>query len=198
MAADELDGPGWDQVAGHLAAAQVVFGPGADARTRFARGFTDAARHPIAEGTSGVYPPIDLTIRDGLLVAEVTFGPAWEGPPDLVHGGYLAAGFDMVLSAMAHHVLGHSVTRRLQVRYLRPTFWGRRLRYEVEADEPQGRLLDLRGRLVSDGQVTMRASAQFATLDPARFADRRPPASDPPASDPTPNFVSDPARSVDS
>lgn len=120
-----------------------------------------------------MYPPIELEVDDDLLVARVRFGPAWEGPPDLVHGGYLAAGFDMVLSAMAHHVLGHSVTRRLQVRYLKPTFLGAPLRYEVEADAPQGRLLDLRGRLYADDQITMRASAQFASLDESRFADRR-------------------------
>lgn len=179
VATDDLDHEGWEAVRSLLDEAGACFTEttgASEARTRFARGFTEAARHPVAEGTSGVYPPFDLRIADGVLVAETSFGPAWEGPPDLVHGGYLAAGFDMVLSAMAHHVLGHSVTRRLQVRYLRPTFLGARLRYEVEADAPHGRLLDLRGRLLADGHVTMRASAQFATLAPDRFADRRPPA----------------------
>lgn len=181
-AVEDLDHEGWEAVRSLLDQASASFAPGGgNDRSRFARGFTEAARHPVAEGTSGVYPPFDLRIDDGLLVAETSFDAAWEGPPDLVHGGYLAAGFDMVLSAMAHHVLGHSVTRRLQVRYLRPTFLGARLRYEVEAGEPQGRLLDLRGRLLADGQVTMRASGQFATLDPERFADRRPPSNGDPA-----------------
>lgn len=170
---DPVDGR-WDQVIERLAAAEACFGDPASPRSRFARGFTEAERHPIAEATSGVYPPFDLRIDDDLLTATASFGPAWEGPPDLVHGGYLAAGFDMVLSAMAHHVLGHSVTRRLQVRYLKPTFWMSQLRYEVEADQPQGRLLELRGRLYADDKITMRASAQFATLDSQRFADRRP------------------------
>lgn len=147
--------------------------PGPAWSARFARGFVEAARHPIAEGTSGAYPPLAFEHRDRVLIARTSFGPGWEGPPDLVHGGYLAAGFDMVLSSMAHRVLGHAVTRRLQVRYLKPTFLGADLRYEVEADEPRGRLLELRGRLADD-QVTMRASAQFASVDEARFADRRP------------------------
>jgi acyl-coenzyme A thioesterase PaaI-like protein len=173
-ATDDLTPEGWADVLAHLAQAEQVFAADSQERTRFARAFADDARHPIEEGSSGVYPPIDVDITDHLLVARIRFGPAWEGPPDLVHGGFLAAGFDMCLSAMAHHVLGHSVTRRLQVRYLKPTFVGADLRYEVEADEPEGRLLSLRGRLFSGDQVTMRASAQFASLDQTRFADRRP------------------------
>lgn len=172
-AVEDLTSEGWDELDARLAAASDLFPEEHEARTRFARGFIEAARHPIAEGTSGVYPPIEFVWEDDLLVAHVHFGPAWEGPPDLVHGGYLAAGFDMVISSMAHRILGHSVTRRLQVRYLKPTFFASALRYEVEADEPKGRLLDLRARLYADDQVTMRASAQFASVDTERFADRR-------------------------
>lgn len=174
LAADDLDAAGWDALGADLDAALARF-PGEVAdRTRFARGPAEAVHHPIAEGTSGVYPPVELAIDGNRLTADVRFGPAWEGPPDLVHGGYLAAGFDMVLSALASHVCGHTVTRRLQVRYLKPTFQASALRYECEASEPEGRLIELRGVLLADGQVTMRASAQFARIDEARFLDRRP------------------------
>lgn len=172
-AVEDLSPEAWADLDGRLGAAEELFeGPVPD-RTRFARGFIEAARHPIAEGTSGVYPPLEFEWGDDLLVARVRFGPAWEGPPDLVHGGYLAAGFDMVISSMAHRILGHSVTRRLQLRYLKPTFYRSDLRYEVEADQPAGRLLELRGRLYADDQITMRATAQFASVDTERFADRR-------------------------
>ncbi len=174
VATDDLPEQGWADLLGRLDGAATAFDGDPEPRTRFARGFIEAARHPIAEGTSGVYPPLRFEWDDDRLVARVRFGPAWEGPPDLVHGGYLAAGFDMVLSSVAHRLLGHSVTRRLQVRYLKPTFLTAELRYEVEADEPNGRLLELRGRLLADDRVTMRASAQFASVDTERFADRRP------------------------
>lgn len=173
-AVDDLAPEVWADLDARLAAAEALFPEAGEERTRFARGFIEAARHPIAEGTSGVYPPIEFVWDDDLLTAHVRFGAAWEGPPDLVHGGYLAAGFDMVISSMAHRILGHSVTRRLQVRYLKPTFYRSALRYEVEADAPDGRLLDLRARLYADDQITMRASAQFASVDAERFADRRP------------------------
>ncbi len=174
MAIDDLDDDGWAALGTSIQLAEDLFGEARADRTRFARGFIEASRHPIAEGSSAVYPDLDFEYRGDLLVAHVRFGPAWEGPPDLVHGGFLAAGFDMVLSSMAHDVLGHSVTRRLSVRYLKPTFTGSALRYEVQAGEPAGRLLELRGRLFADDVLTMRASAQFASLRPERFADRRP------------------------
>lgn len=173
LASDDPPAEGWDAIIGHLDAAAAELPAAASTRTRFGRGAIELANHPIAEGTSGVYPPLDLAFEGDVLVARIAFGPAWEGPPDLVHGGYLAAGFDMVLSTMAHHVLGHAVTRRLHVRYLKPTFLGAALRYEVEAEPPVGRLLELRGRLYADGALTMRASAQFAAMDEARFGDRR-------------------------
>ena len=90
-AVEDLDHEGWEAVRSLLDQASASFAPGGgNDRSRFARGFTEAARHPVAEGTSGVYPPFDLRIYDGLLVAETSFDAAWEGPPDLVHGGYLA------------------------------------------------------------------------------------------------------------
>lgn len=174
VATDDPVAGDWADVTARLAAVDGAFEADGAARTRFARGLNDGAAHPLSDATSPVYPPLEVSWEPPLLVARTSFGAAWEGPPDLVHGGFLAAGFDMVLSAMAHRVLNHSVTRRLQVRYLKPTFLGAALRYEVEADEPNGRLLDLRGRLYADDRVTMRASAQFARLDPDRFADRRP------------------------
>ena len=173
LATDDLDAVELDALALRLDGVLDDLPVERPERTRFARGQASAERHPIAEGASAVYPPFVVTGDEDLLVATTRFDGAWEGPPDLVHGGYLAAGFDMVLSSMAHRVLGHSVTRRLQVRYLKPTFLGSELRYEVEASEPRGRLLSLSGRLYADDRLTMRASAEFASLDQGRFADRR-------------------------
>lgn len=163
--------------------ATAVLGDDAPDRSRFARHFQPdepgagpggLPAHPLALGTSAVYPPLALAFSpDGKrLVAQVRFGAAWEGPPGLVHGGFLAAGFDMVLSAMANHHLDHAVTRWLRVRYLKPTGLAQDLRYEVEVGEADGRLLDLSGTLFADDRVTMRATAQFASVPVHRFGVR--------------------------
>ena len=181
LVVDEPNQAGWGQVLAHLQAATAALPSHGPQASRFARahaaagdevGDAPAADHPLGLGTSGVYPPIAMRHEGGRLVAEVAFGPAFEGPPGLVHGGFLAAGFDIILSAMAHHRIGTSVTRSLTVRYLKPTPLGATLRYEIEAGEPEGRLLDLRGTLYADDRVTMRAAAQFASLDRARFGSR--------------------------
>lgn len=169
-----------------LAAALDAFPDLPQPATRFARSFDpdgpttvlDPGRghptHPLATGSSGVYPPLEFELdADGArLVAHVTFNPAWEGPPGLVHGGFLAAGFDMVLSALATHQLGHAVTRWLRLRYLKPTLLGQALRFEVIRGEAEGRLLDLSGTLYADDRVTMRAVAQFASVARHRFGDQ--------------------------
>ncbi len=131
--------------------------------------------HPLSSGRSGVYPVIRAEVGERRLVADVDFTAAYEGPPGLVHGGFLAAGFDMVLSHLALVVLDHSVTRWLRLRYLAPTFLGRGpVRYEVEAQEPVGRTVALAGRLVdAGGRVTMKATAEFASVDLDRYRDRR-------------------------
>ncbi len=129
--------------------------------------------HPLYAGASGVFPPFELTGDDTTLAADTCFGAGFEGPPGLVHGGFLAAGFDMVLSALALRVLGHSVTRWLRLRYLGPVFLDRPVRYEVVAGERQGRLLTLSGRLVSEERVALRAESQFVAMDLGRFANRR-------------------------
>ena len=178
LVTDDLPDQAWEAVGHHLAEAVSALPSHPPARTRFARehlelgaGVEDSpsARHPLGLGTSGVYPPFSISHEGEVLVATTRFGPAFEGPPGLVHGGFLAAGFDIMLSAMAHHLVGTSVTRRLTVRYLKPTLLDAPLRYEIRAGEQDGRLLDLTGVLLADERVTMRASAQFATLSRDRF-----------------------------
>jgi acyl-coenzyme A thioesterase PaaI-like protein len=170
----------WAAVEGLVAEAATQLPTAADAASAFARRVADlrastapgggpdldvVAQHPLAHATSAVYPPIELTFTDdGGLVAEVTFGPAWEGPPDLVHGGFVAAGFDIVCSALAGRRQGPTVTRHLHVRYLKPTPYEHPLRYEVTVEREEGRLLDLRATLLVEGRVRARATAQFAAL----------------------------------
>ncbi|WP_421118971.1 PaaI family thioesterase [Aquihabitans daechungensis] len=131
-------------------------------------------RHPFGSGQSAVFPPLTMVVDGSRLVASTRLGAAWEGPPGLVHGGFLAAAFDMACSTLAAALLGPSVTRTLTTRYLRPTFLDADLRYEIEAGPIEGRLVEIRGRLFADDAVTLRGSAQFASLDAGRYRDRRP------------------------
>ena len=186
---DDLTDEQWGALDQRLADALGDLPADGPDRTRFARAFDPVTApgelamptHSIAQGSSAIIPPLDLVFSDDdtRLVVRTTVGSAWEGPPGLVHGGFVAATFDMGLSALATRVLAHSVTRWIRVRYLKPTTLGSELRYELEVDgSPEGRLLDLRGTLYADDRVTARATAQFAVVDSARFGHAVPSAGD--------------------
>ncbi len=128
-------------------------------------------RHPLEAGSGVVFPAVGfLPVGQDRLEMTTTFGPSWEGPPGLVHGGHLAMAFDIAMSALAARVVGHTVTRTLTVRYLKPVRLGEALRIavSVEGQEELGgrRLLDLRGELSVSDRRRARASAQFASVEP--------------------------------
>lgn len=171
---DEADA--LDEAARRLDAAAAALGE-ATAPTSFARTWAAGAdggpvpRHPLGTGACGTFPPFTWEERPGGLAAEIHFGPAFEGPPGTVHGGFVAAAFDIVVSAAATAGLGHAVTRTLALRYLRPSPLRQPLRFEVEVGERAGRLAEVRARLrvVADGRLTAKATAQFASVPRGRF-----------------------------
>ncbi len=128
--------------------------------------------HPLAIGASAAFPRLAFEEGDGLLRAVVTFGPAFEGPPGLVHGGHLAAAFDIVLSAAAARVSPYTVTRGLQLRFLRPTPLGRPVGIEAWAHRGEHPRVEVTGRLHVDGRTTAKATAQCVQLDGDRYATR--------------------------
>lgn len=173
LAVSDVSTSSSDRVRRLLSEAVGLLGP-PSGPTRFARQVASSGAtsgHPLETGASPVYPAFTMTTQTTGITIETRFGPAWEGPPGLVHGGFLAAGFDMALSTLAGMRIGPSVTRWLRLRYLRPTPIGAALRFEVEAFDPKGRLLDLAGRLHADERLTMRATCQFASVSPERFED---------------------------
>lgn len=181
LAIEDLDADELREVAATLSVLVAGSGGGPRRRTRFARSAVAGGEsanahdlHPFNLGQSGVFPPLDMALSGRRIVARTRFGPAWEGPPGLVHGGFLATAFDMASSTLAASLAGPSVTRTLQVRYVRPTFLEAELRYEVEAGPVLGRLMDLEGRLYADDVLTLRGTAQFASLSAERFSDRSP------------------------
>lgn len=163
----ELDADGWSQLETELARLRDRFPHGPPGPSVFGRSGSHApAHHPLHTSSTGAYPPVDAHFEGELLVLTLEFGAAWEGPVNTVHGGFLAAAFDIGCSILAHQRLGSCVTRSLRLRYLRPTPLHRRLRLEVTAGDVNGRLLDLTARLTVEGRTTTTGVAQFASLRP--------------------------------
>jgi acyl-coenzyme A thioesterase PaaI-like protein len=129
------------------------------------------ADDPIVGPGNPIAPPVNIAIRDGLVVGTVRFGRAHEGAPGFVHGGTLAAVFDQVLG-LANLVNGHpGMTGTLTVRYLRATPIGRDVRFEARAESTNGRKSFVRGRALVDDAVTAEAEGTFVAPSARRAAE---------------------------
>lgn len=108
----------------------------------------------------------------------VTFPVAYEGPPGLVHGGFLGVFFDSVTQHQSCASALTGKTRSLTVTYKRPTPLLTELRFDIVRSEIERgvrstvRLL-LDGEVLSIGEVDTVASAA-TTLAGFDFGRRRP------------------------
>ncbi len=143
----------------------------------------EAFDHSLFRGQANpLAPPLVVTTEvdeDGrYVVGSVRLDRSREGPPERLHGGYLAGLFDDVLSGVPSLVeMGPTVTARLAIRFREPTPLDVDLRFEARVVRHSGRRLVARARclvcgedagVVADGStVTAEAEALFVAV-PAR------------------------------
>jgi len=115
-------------------------------------------------------PPITIG-RSGerSALAKVTFGSAYEGPPNSVHGGFVAATFDEVLGFVQSLGGNPGMTGTLTVKYRRPTPLHTELIIEAELVRIDGRKIFTEGRILANGVVTAEAEGLFISIDPSRM-----------------------------
>jgi hypothetical protein len=102
----------------------------------------------------------------------VTFPLVYEGPPGLVHGGFLALFFDCVTQ---HHNCAAALsgkTRSLQVRYRRPTPILTELRFLIERVEGE-RGITSTARLIRDDEVCCIGEVSTIAVAPDQLAGHR-------------------------
>jgi hypothetical protein len=125
------------------------------------------------------FPAYDVDHIDADSAAgRVSFPLPFEGPPGLVHGGFLAVFFDCVIQ---HHncATGPSgKTRSLNMTYRRPTPLLTELRFDITKTTAD-RGITSTGRLLLDDEVLCIGEATAVALPPerlagARFGARRP------------------------
>lgn len=126
--------------------------------------------HPLLGAANPVAPPLRF-VRDGDdAVARVSYPAVYEGIPGNVHGGHLAAGFDVALGFAAAIGGAPSVTGTLTLRYRRPTPTNTVLEYRARLERRDGRKLYVAGTLTTpDGTVTVEGEAIFIAVEASRF-----------------------------
>ena len=119
---------------------------------------------PVIGAANPIAPPMTVrTLDDGSVVGEVTMRPIHQGPPAVVHGGWVATLLDQLLGhANAAAGVG-GFTAELTVRYRRPTPYGVLLTLRARTDSIDGRRVRASGEIVADGLVTAEASGLFLT-----------------------------------
>lgn len=120
-------------------------------------------RNPLA-------PPAHFEVQGGRLVGRVTYGAAYVGPPQCVHGGVIAATFDELLGSvnLVNEVGG--MTGTLTVRYRSPTPILEEIRLEGWLDRVEGRKVFARGTLHHGDILTAEAEGVFIQGALERFA----------------------------
>jgi len=113
----------------------------------------------------------DVTFRrDGdEIVAEVRFGPAFEGAPGRVHGGMVAAVFDDVTGGALALARAPAYTARLAIDYLAPVPIDVPLEFRTRLDRRAGRKLHASCEARHGPDVLARAQALFIMVDPEHF-----------------------------
>lgn len=169
-----------EEAAGHMAAAAAALDAGG-VKQRSYEGFAESTiaggapnahfdHSPIIGMANPIAPPMRVQRFDDRVEALVTFGSAYEGPPNSVHGGMVAAAFDELLG-MAQSLGGNpGMTGMLTVRYRKPTPLHRELRFEGTLDRVEGRKLFTSGRCYDGDTLTAEAEGLFISVDFSKIA----------------------------
>jgi acyl-coenzyme A thioesterase PaaI-like protein len=118
---------------------------------------------PVSGRSNPMSPPVRLHVEEGdegqvVIAGEVTFGPAYEGPPGHCHGGWVAAMFD---EALGFAQLAPGFTAYLHVNYRRPTPLNTKLDIKAWVDNVEGRKRLVKGECMHDGVLLSDAEGLF-------------------------------------
>lgn len=140
--------------------------PGGNAAVRDAADFFPF--DPVIGRLSPIAPPVKIEWHDPVAVGLVRFTVPYEGPPGCVHGAIIAATFDQVFNVanLMRGVAGP--TRKLEVRYRKPTPLLAELRFEGWIDRVEGREVHTRGRILHGDTTTVEAEGTFVQLSHER------------------------------
>lgn len=118
-------------------------------------------RSPFSGRSNPLAPPMTITVDGPITRATATYTAAYEGPPDTLHGGFVAAAFDDLLGVaqMASGQAGFTGT--LTVKMRRPTPLHTPITYEAGVEDVRGRKIICRGTSYADGELVAEAEGLF-------------------------------------
>lgn len=120
----------------------------------------------IVEGeTNPAAPRLFLDRTEEGLRAEVTLNTVYQGPPGLVHGGWIAAMLDQAVGSVSSVETSPGLTARLEIDYRRPTPLFTPLEITSWVERVEGRKVFVAGRIRAHGEVTAEASGLMIQVE---------------------------------
>ena len=120
--------------------------------------------HPLYGAANGAAAAMRFATTDRLRVT-VAYDVRHEGAPGWVHGGVIAAGFDVALGQAAAELADRGPTARVQTDFIEPTPVGTAVVYEAWIAGREGRKIYVEGELrrTDTGGLCARGDALFIT-----------------------------------
>ena len=112
----------------------------------------------VAGDTNPAAPPLVLERTPEGLRGEVTLNTIYQGPPGLVHGGWIAALLDQAVGSVSGIEVGPGLTAKLEVDYISPTPLFTPLEITSWVEKVEGRKVFVSGQIQAHGKVTAKAN----------------------------------------
>jgi hypothetical protein len=119
------------------------------------------------------FPEYEIRVEGERASGTVSFPLVFEGPPGMVHGGFLAVFFDC---AIQHHNCEYGTagkTTALNIEYRRPTPILRTLQFEIERTSDDRRITST-ASIELDGSILCRATMEAVAGDRSRLPEVSP------------------------
>jgi hypothetical protein len=118
-------------------------------------------RSGITGRSNPLAPPIHIDFDGDVTRGWAVYGPQYEGPPQCLHGGFVAAAFDDLLGVaqMASGSAGYTGT--FTIKMIQPTPLGRRIDYEAGVERVDGRKIWCWGRSHDGAELLAEATIVF-------------------------------------
>jgi hypothetical protein len=118
-------------------------------------------RSPLTGRSNALAMPLRLWFDGELTYGEATYGDRYEGPPGLVHGGYVIAAFDDLLGVAQSASGLAGLTGTLEVKLRRGHPLNSKIEYVGGVTGVEGRKVFAWGRSTFEGQVLAEATGIF-------------------------------------
>ena len=119
----------------------------------------------VAGDTNPAAPRLALMRTDEGLRAEITLNTIYQGPPGLVHGGWIAAMLDQAVGSVSAVETSPGLTANLEIDYRRPTPLFTPLEITSWVDRVEGRKVYVAGQIRAHGEVTAEGTALMIRVE---------------------------------